>query len=95
MSAGPVTTAGFPWYSRLRIPTSPGLSAKQENSMQPSHSNAVPAAIALPRQASAVIQALLAMALGVLIVGVVGFSHISVVHNAAHDTRHSNAFPCH
>ena len=25
----------------------------------------------------------------------VGFSHIDAVHNAAHDTRHSNAFPCH
>ena len=38
-------------------------------------------------------QAVLAMALGV--VGVVGFSHISAVHNAAHDVRHANAFPCH
>jgi cobalt transporter subunit CbtB len=28
-------------------------------------------------------------------VGVVGFSHIDVVHNTAHDVRHSNAFPCH
>jgi cobalt transporter subunit CbtB len=71
------------------------LSAKQENSMQPSHSNVIPTPIAVPGQASVVIQALLAMALGVLIVGVVGFSHIGVVHNAAHDTRHSNAFPCH
>ncbi|QPF94896.1 CbtB domain-containing protein [Bradyrhizobium commune] len=40
-------------------------------------------------------QALLAMVLGVFIVGVVGFSHIDVVHDAAHDVRHSNAFPCH
>ena len=24
-----------------------------------------------------------------------GFSHIEAVHNAAHDTRHSAAFPCH
>ena len=40
-------------------------------------------------------QAVLAMALGVFIVGVVGFSHISAVHNAAHDVRHANAFPCH
>ena len=42
-----------------------------------------------------VVQAVLAMALGLFIVGVVGFSHISVVHNAAHDVRHANAFPCH
>jgi cobalt transporter subunit CbtB len=38
---------------------------------------------------------LLAILLGLLIVGVAGFSHQSVVHNAAHDTRHSNGFPCH
>jgi cobalt transporter subunit CbtB len=42
-----------------------------------------------------VLQALVAMALGLFIVGVVGFSHIDVIHNAAHDVRHSNAFPCH
>ena len=42
-----------------------------------------------------VAQAVLAMALGLFIVGVVGFSHISAVHNAAHDVRHANAFPCH
>jgi len=42
-----------------------------------------------------VVQAVLAMALGLFVVGVVGFSHISAVHNAAHDVRHANAFPCH
>ena len=40
-------------------------------------------------------QALMAMVLGVFVVGMVGFSHIDFVHNAAHDVRHSNAFPCH
>jgi cobalt transporter subunit CbtB len=40
-------------------------------------------------------QAVMAMALGLFIVGFVGFSHVDVVHNAAHDVRHSNAFPCH
>jgi cobalt transporter subunit CbtB len=25
----------------------------------------------------------------------VGLSHISAVHNAAHDTRHAIGFPCH
>jgi len=44
---------------------------------------------------SVVFQAVLAMGLGLFIVGVVGFSHIDVIHNAAHDVRHSNAFPCH
>ena len=33
--------------------------------------------------------------LGIFIVGGVGFFHIEAVHNAAHDYRHSMAFPCH
>ena len=33
--------------------------------------------------------------LGIFIIGGVGFSHIAAVHNAAHDYRHSMAFPCH
>ena len=37
----------------------------------------------------------LAMALGSAMIFMIGFSHIDVVHNAAHDTRHSSAFPCH
>ena len=44
---------------------------------------------------TAVLQAVMAILLGVFVIGIVGFSHIDVVHNAAHDTRHSNAFPCH
>ena len=60
--------------------------------MQQSHTAQLPAITA---QSSVVAQAMLAMALGLFIVGVVGFSHISAVHNAAHDVRHANAFPCH
>ncbi len=33
--------------------------------------------------------------LGALLIFVAGFSHIEAMHNAAHDTRHSAAFPCH
>ena len=58
----------------------------------------VPAQITLPVAAGQVgrlSQAVMAMVLGVFVVGMVGFSHIDVVHNAAHDVRHSNAFPCH
>ena len=40
-------------------------------------------------------QAVLAMALGLFIVGVVGFSHISAVQNAPHDLRNDNACHCH
>ncbi len=44
---------------------------------------------------SQVAPALLALFFGVFMVGMVGFAPISVLHNAAHDTRHSAAFPCH
>lgn len=47
------------------------------------------------KDVSVVLQAVMAMALGLFVIGMVGFSHIDVVHNAAHDVRHSNAFPCH
>ncbi|MFC0210636.1 CbtB domain-containing protein [Chelativorans intermedius] len=33
--------------------------------------------------------------LGLAIIGVAGFAHMDVVHNAGHDYRHSMAFPCH
>jgi cobalt transporter subunit CbtB len=33
--------------------------------------------------------------LGVFMIWGVGFSHIAAAHNAAHDVRHSNGFPCH
>ncbi len=32
---------------------------------------------------------------GVFLLWGVGFSQLEAFHNAAHDTRHSNAFPCH
>jgi cobalt transporter subunit CbtB len=44
---------------------------------------------------SRAIPIIMAMLLGAFIVGGVGFSHIEAVHNAAHDYRHSMAFPCH
>lgn len=42
----------------------------------------------------------LAMALSGILAGfalvlIVGFAPVAVVHNAAHDTRHTAAFPCH
>lgn len=39
--------------------------------------------------------AIAASLLGACLVYFAGFSHIEAVHNAAHDTRHSAAFPCH
>ena len=54
-----------------------------------------PQAGALPQAGAAALPALAAVLLGLLIVGVTGFSQIDVIHNAAHNTRHTNAFPCH
>ena len=39
--------------------------------------------------------AVMAAFLGLFMLWGVGFSPISAVHNAAHDVRHSAAFPCH
>jgi len=33
--------------------------------------------------------------LGLVILSTVGFAPVEVIHNAAHDTRHSSGFPCH
>lgn len=47
-------------------------------------------------QVSAATKALVgALLLGVVMVFATGFSSASAVHNAAHDMRHANAFPCH
>jgi cobalt transporter subunit CbtB len=39
--------------------------------------------------------AAVAALLGLGVLWGVGFSHVPAWHNAAHDTRHSMAFPCH
>ncbi len=39
--------------------------------------------------------ALFAVMLGAVILFGVGFSNLSVAHNAAHNTRHAMVFPCH
>jgi cobalt transporter subunit CbtB len=39
--------------------------------------------------------ALFAVILGAVVLFGVGFSDLSVAHNAAHDTRHAMVFPCH
>jgi cobalt transporter subunit CbtB len=46
-------------------------------------------------RSEAVIAAVFAAFLGAFLIWGVGFSPIDIVHNAAHDTRHSSAFPCH
>ena len=36
-----------------------------------------------------------ALLAGLMLLFVAGFSHASILHAAAHDQRHANAFPCH
>ncbi|MCF5425923.1 CbtB domain-containing protein [Pseudomonas syringae] len=52
---------------------------------------AAPSSTPIQRLTAAISAALL----GACLVYFAGFSHIAAVHNAAHDTRHSAAFPCH
>jgi cobalt transporter subunit CbtB len=39
--------------------------------------------------------ALAVFVFGLVVLYAVGFSTQSLAHNAAHDTRHANGFPCH
>ncbi|MGH6925711.1 MAG: CbtB domain-containing protein [Propylenella sp.] len=56
--------------------------------------NATNASVAVTREA-AKWPALIALAIGVLIVFGAGFAHPTVLHNATHDTRHAFGLPCH
>ena len=41
------------------------------------------------------VQLVSALLLGTIIIYGAGFLNMAVAHNAAHDTRHSQGFPCH
>ena len=53
------------------------------------HSSTISTPISKP------LQLLAAFLLGAVIVYAAGFVNTSAVHNAAHDMRHSQGFPCH
>lgn len=55
----------------------------------------VTANTAVQSQVSTKQQTLAALVFGALVVLAVGFLPLEAAHNAAHDTRHSMAFPCH
>jgi cobalt transporter subunit CbtB len=60
---------------------------QQQATLQLSRAHSTVTAFAMPL--------LTAMLLGAVIVYGVGFSPVAAAHNAAHDTRHANVFPCH
>ena len=57
----------------------------------------LPVDVSTTTVASRITGALMALALGITIISAVGFLNgpSAAVHNAAHDTRHAFAFPCH
>lgn len=57
--------------------------------------NAQKSATAVDARASVAAPAVLALLLGAFLVLGTGFAHSDTIHNAAHDSRHSFAFPCH
>ncbi|MCS5517544.1 CbtB-domain containing protein [Pseudomonas qingdaonensis] len=76
------------------MPTAP-TTRQQQKGTRHAHQYRQPA----PRHPTTLSQRL-AVAIGASLLGLclvyfAGFSHIEAVHNAAHDTRHSAAFPCH
>ena len=80
--------------SRPGLPRLPVAYNKQRKSVMPitsaKHSIATPASLS-----QRVVIAAGASLLGLCLIYFAGFSHVEAVHNAAHDTRHSAAFPCH
>ncbi|WP_298720307.1 CbtB domain-containing protein [uncultured Ferrovibrio sp.] len=63
--------------------------------MQAKTTTTAGATIVSQRKAATLLQVGMAALLGVFLVWGAGFSPIAAVHNAAHDARHSNGFPCH
>ena len=59
------------------------------------HSSTVRQEATRARPITKPLQLIAAFVLGGVIVYAAGFLNTAAVHNAAHDTRHSQGFPCH
>ena len=57
------------------------------------HAISIPAA--KPLSLAGTLPALAVLGFGLVVLYCVGFSSSAVAHNATHDTRHANGFPCH
>ena len=71
------------------------MCVREIQAMQHSISSEVKIGSAIASQQSALIQISAAIVLAVALIYGVGFASMGVTHNAAHDTRHAVAFPCH
>ena len=54
-----------------------------------------PSAVSSLSVSQRLIAGLLALLLGLVLVGGIGFAGDMRMHNGAHDTRHAMGFPCH
>jgi cobalt transporter subunit CbtB len=63
--------------------------------LAPAASSAPAVPLALSAFARRLGPALLAAALGLVLLYGVGLAQAHLAHNAAHDTRHATGFPCH
>jgi cobalt transporter subunit CbtB len=52
-------------------------------------------AVQLKSSTSVLAQSFAALVFGMVMLFAVGFAPMGAAHNAAHDVRHSMAFPCH
>lgn len=57
--------------------------------------SSVTTSTSIPATRSGAVAAVFALFIGIALIGVVGFAPTMEIHNAAHDTRHAAAFPCH
>lgn len=57
--------------------------------------NMTASAIKTTGRSEALRAASVALLLGLGLIFLTGFAYPEVIHNAAHDTRHSLSFPCH
>lgn len=91
--------AGFAHARALPLPESSSAADQHDvdivgrNNPMSTESLSRPRVDTLAGQRAAV--GLSSLVLGLVFVYFVGFAPISAVHNAAHDTRHTAAFPCH
>lgn len=68
-----------------------GNPGRRENEMTTTANAIAPSAATRETRVLAV----LTLAAGLAVVFLTGFAHSATLHDAAHDTRHAMAFPCH